>query len=231
MTNADQPYSGVENLEVMAEAENYNRFLLNLVRDHAREQDRILDFGAGGGQFAVPMLRMGYDVTALEPDSRLRRMMETRGVRTVGDLKEIARNSLDYVYSLNVLEHIEDDVGALRGIFERLRSGGTLLVYVPAFPVLYTAMDRAVGHVRRYTRKTLVNALDAAGFQVSRVRYADSLGFGATLIFKAVGNKSGQVNRSALKLYDRLAFPLSRLLDLSTQRWIGKNLFAIARKP
>ena len=112
-----------------------------------------------------------------------------------------------------MLEHIEDDVGALRELYNKLVPGARLLIYVPAFPVLYTSMDAKVGHIRRYTRGSLLKAVGAAGFRVHRASYADCLGFVATLAFKYSGNASGDVNRSALKLYDRAIFPLSRLLD------------------
>ncbi|HEY7642934.1 MAG TPA: class I SAM-dependent methyltransferase [Steroidobacteraceae bacterium] len=227
---SNQAYSGVDNLEIMQEAANYNRYLLDLVHRHAPQRARTLDFGAGNGQFAGPVAALGYAVTALEPDRGLRELLARKGLRTVAGCEELQDESLDYVYTLNVLEHINDDVGALRQVRAKLVTGGRLLAYVPAFPVLYTSMDHKVGHVRRYTRKTLSAALTAAGFRVERAAYVDCLGFFATLVFKAVGNQDGSVNRSALKLYDRAVFPLSRALDSVTQRWFGKNLLVLARK-
>lgn len=226
----DPAYTGVENLEVMQDAVNYNRFLLDTVQRHAPRRGRVLDFGAGAGQFAVPMSQLGFDVTALEPDERLRARITSAGVRAIGGPDELTDGSLQYVYSLNVLEHIDDDVGALSRLRAKLAPGGLLLIYVPAFPVLYTSMDAKVGHVRRYTRTTLVSAVRAAGFQVERVAYVDSLGFLATLAFKAVGDRGGEINPRALKVYDRAIFPLSRLLDKAAQHWLGKNLLLIARR-
>lgn len=169
-------------------------------------------------------------MTALEPDERLRARITSAGVRAIGGPDELTDGSLQYVYSLNVLEHIDDDVGALSRLRAKLAPGGLLLIYVPAFPVLYTSMDAKVGHVRRYTRTTLVSAVRAAGFQVERVAYVDSLGFLATLAFKAVGDRGGEINPRALKVYDRAIFPLSRLLDKAAQHWLGKNLLLIARR-
>ena len=226
----DQGYSGVENLEVMQDAVNYNRFLLDTVRSRAPRIGRVLDFGAGGGQFAVPMAQLGFDVTALEPDDRLRSRIAAAGVRAIASPDELAEGSLAYVYTLNVLEHIEDDVGALRQLRTKLANGGRLLIYVPAFPVLYTSMDAKVGHVRRYTRKTLSAAVTAAGFAIERVGYVDSLGFFAALAFKAVGDRGGEINPAALRLYDRAVFPLSRVVDCVARSWFGKNLLLIARR-
>ncbi|HUQ51890.1 MAG TPA: class I SAM-dependent methyltransferase [Gammaproteobacteria bacterium] len=234
MTNASDspsPYTGVENLEVMREAENYNRYLLALVQRHAHGATRMVDFGAGSGTFAVPCAAAGFDVTAVEPDEPLRAMLAAAGVRAVADAGALPDAVAPYVYTLNVLEHIPDDVGALRTLRAKLVPGGRLFVYVPAFPVLYTSMDAKVRHVRRYTRATLSASLVAAGLEIETMRYADSLGFAATLLFKALDNGSGDVNRTMLRLYDRLAFPVSRAFDVLADRWFGKNLLALARKP
>jgi SAM-dependent methyltransferase len=231
MTNMQQPaYTGVDNLEVMQEAVNYNRYLLDTVRKYAPARARVLDFGAGGGQFAQPLSAQGIDVTALEPDDLLQRRLRAQGLRVVGSTQDLADASIDYIYTLNVLEHIDDDEAALRSLHAKLTDHGKLLIYVPAFQLLYTSMDAKVGHVRRYTRGTLMARVSAAGFRIERVAYADSIGFLATLAFKLIGNKNGDVSLAALKLYDRAIFPLSRALDLVARRWFGKNLLLIASK-
>lgn len=227
--NQNVPYSGADNLEVMREAKNYNNFLLATIRRHAPPNARTLDFGAGGGQFACPLAERGADVLALEPDRHLREHIRSRGVASVGNPAEVADRSIDYVYTLNVLEHIEDDVAALRQLRAKLKNDGVLLIYVPAFPVLYTAMDAKVGHIRRYTRTSLVKAVSAAGFAIEKVAYVDCLGFFATLLFKVAGSQQGNINMTALKIYDRIVFPISRVLDAVTGRWIGKNLLLLAR--
>jgi len=225
------PYTGVENLEVMREAENYNRYLQSLVERHAGDARRVVDFGAGSGTFAIPCAAAGFDVTAVEPDDRLRAIVAGAGIAAVADAAVLPNGAFQYAYTLNVLEHIQADVAALRTLRTKLVPGGRLFVYVPAFPVLFTSMDLKVGHVRRYTRATLHASLSGAGFEIRTIRYADSLGFAATLLFKTIDNGRGDVNRRLLRLYDRLAFPLSRGLDTLTHRWFGKNLLALAVNP
>lgn len=225
-----EPYAGVDNLEIMREAHNYNRFLLDTVRQHVRREGRTIDFGAGNGEFATPLTMAGFDLSAVEPDSALQRRLRGNGVHVVAGPHELPDSSFDYVYSLNVLEHIQDDVAALRDLHVKLIPRGTLLLYVPAFPILYASMDAKVGHVRRYTRRTLVACVTAAGFRVERIRYVDSIGFFAALLFKFVGRNEGNINPTALRLYDRLIFPLSRVFDLFTHRWLGKNLLLLASK-
>jgi hypothetical protein len=74
----------------------------------------------------------------------------------------------------------------------------------------FSAMDRKVGHWRRYRRGESADKVADAGFKIIASRYADSLGFLASLIYKWQGNDSGDINRGALKAYDRFVFPLSR---------------------
>src|SRR3989337_2436435 len=115
-----QAYTGVDKLEVMQEAVNYNRYLLNTVLEHAPAAGKVMDFGAGSGQFAAPLSKHGLDIVALEPDAHLRQRLAQQGLKAVASLQHVPDNSLQYVYSLNVLEHIEDDVGALRELYNKL---------------------------------------------------------------------------------------------------------------
>lgn len=215
----------------MREAKNYNRYLHTLVERFGAGATRVIDFGAGSGTFAIPCAASGFDLTAVEPDDRLRALITAAGIPAVGDVAALPNEAFQYAYTLNVLEHIEADVDALRVLRAKLVPGGRLFVYVPAFPVLFTSMDAKVGHIRRYTRRTLGSSLIAAGFEIRTLRYADSLGFAATLLFKAIDTGGGDVNRRLLRLYDRLAFPVSRALDTLTHRWFGKNALALAQKP
>ena len=224
-------YEGAENLEVMASAVNYNQFLTQLILSRAKPGDRMLDFGAGIGTFANRIREAGYSVTCVEPDIAQADRVAGIGIPVVGQLDQIMDQSVDYIYTLNVLEHIEDDVTALRELGQKLSRGGRILIYVPAFKILFSSMDRRVGHHRRYTLPGLRTAVEAAGLSVEQGRYADCLGFFATLVYKFFGNDSGQIDERALVAYDRIAFPLSRLADVVFGRFFGKNVFIVATRP
>ena len=215
----------------MRDAVNYNRYLLDLIRHHAGNSKRVLDFGAGSGTFAGPISRLGFEVTAVELDEGLRAHLAKQGLRVAATTADLPAQSFDYAYTFNVLEHIPDDVEALRGLRAKLVPGAFLLIYVPAFQVLYTSMDANVGHVRRYSRETLVRNVSAAGFAVEAVEYVDSIGYFATLAFKLTDRGSGDVNPRMLRVYDRVIFPVSRALDRIVHRWFGKNLLLVARNP
>jgi putative flippase GtrA/SAM-dependent methyltransferase len=222
-------YSGRENLESMKDAKNYNAFLLELLDEHAGT-GAVLDFGAGVGTFAAPLARRGRRVLCVEPDPEQRGVLAQAGLPAVAGLDAVPDESVDSIYTLNVLEHIEDDNTVLCELYRRLRPGGRLLIYVPAFQVLFTAMDRRVGHFRRYRSTALQAQVRAAGFDVERGRYVDSLGFFVTLLYKWVGSRSGVVDARSVRLYDRFVFPLSKICDSLLSGTFGKNIFVIASK-
>ena len=228
--NPHPAYTGIDNLEVMREAKNYNRYLASLVAAQVKVGDKVLDFGAGAGTFALPLIEQGVDIVCVEPDPDLKAHLQWSGATVYASLAEINKESVGLVYTLNVLEHVHDDTATMRELADKIKPGGRLLVYVPAFDVLYSAMDRKVGHVRRYRRAALVDLVTATGLRVIEAKYADSLGFVAALLYRVLGNDGGDINRGALLLYDRLAFPISRVLDRVVWRWIGKNLVVIAVK-
>jgi SAM-dependent methyltransferase len=230
MAIVEDPYPGVDNLEVMAEAVNYNKFLAGLIAADLRLGDRVLDFGAGSGTFARPLLTRGIDVTCVEPDRALRDHLKNAHVEVHASLDDVPAGGFNFIYTFNVLEHIEDDRRAVHELANKLACGGRLLIYVPAFQILFSSMDRKVGHYRRYRRPQIEALVTEAGLRITAARYADSLGFVASMLYRVIGDDAGKINRSALKLYDRLVFPVSRAFDVLLSPWIGKNLLVHAVK-
>jgi hypothetical protein len=166
----------------------------------------------------------------VEPDPGQAAVLSASGLAVFHSLDQVGDGSQDYIYALNVLEHIEDDRAALNRLYGKLKQGGSLLIYVPAFEILYSSMDRRVGHRRRYTRRGLEQLARNAGFRIVEARYADSLGFFASILYKWVGGGSGTINRRALLAYDRAIFPLSRVADGLLSRVFGKNVLLFGMK-
>jgi 2-polyprenyl-3-methyl-5-hydroxy-6-metoxy-1,4-benzoquinol methylase len=153
--NKSDAYEGAHVLELLEDAKNYNTYLVNLLEASSKPGDRVLDFGAGIGTFAKILSDNGRDVICVEPDELQNAVLQDKGLSAHKDLAEIPENQLDLIYSLNVLEHIEDDIAVLRLCRARIKPGGRILIYVPAFQILYSSFDRMLGHVRRYSRAEL----------------------------------------------------------------------------
>ena len=218
-------------LDRMAGAGAYNAWLLERARPYLGR--RVLDAGAGIGTFTELLARDGLDVVAAEPDPEyaeaLRERFAARANVTVvaAEAGAVDDGDFDSVLCFNVLEHIRDDVGALRQFRQRLRDGGRLLLLVPAHPALFGAIDRSVGHERRYRKQGLRAALEAAGLAVERLRYVNPVGaVGWFVASRLVGTAA--VPGGPLRLYDRLV-PLFRALD-RVELPFGLSLWAVARK-
>ena len=232
-TQDNPDYQGTENLEVMSVAVKYNNFLQRQIHEHAptRAAAHIYDFGAGTGQFTD--IWQGYNVhlRAVEIDPILQARLRKAG-HEVCQLDDISADSADYIYTINVLEHIEEDEAVMAALFEKLKYGARLYIYVPAFTILWMPMDDLVGHVRRYRKGELIGKLRKAGFDIERASYVDSAGFFATLLMKPFARKDGVLNTHLVAIFDRFCFPVGRLLDkLIFGSWLGKNVAVVARKP
>ena len=232
--NNDRPnYQGIENLEVMSVAINYNRFLRDQIHRYAppHTQAMVYDFGAGLGQFTGIWEKRDVQIGAIEIDPSLCQRLSYQG-HDVYTLDDIQQSTADYIYSINVLEHIEEDKTVMSEIFNKLKPGGRFYVYVPAFNSLWMPMDDLVGHVRRYRKSEMTQKLKDVGFEIESASYIDSAGFFATLLLKPFARSDGFLNLALVKLFDRLCFPVGRLLDkLIFGWWLGKNVAVLAKKP
>lgn len=96
---------------------------------------------------------------------------------------------------LNVLEHIEDDVTALKNAFELLKPGGSLVIEVPAGPYLYDNYDAELHHFRRYTALELQAKLESAGFTIIRKSHLGFFLFPAFAVIKLINKFRGNPNQ------------------------------------
>ncbi len=229
----------------MASMHNYNKKIIELCLEAAPTARKVLDFGAGIGTIAEGVrqerLRQGGEciVACLEPDLKQATMLKAAGFPVYDSLSALPQQGFDFIYSINVLEHVHDEQAVLAQLNSALKSGGIMALWVPASMLLWTEMDSRIGHVRRYSRQQLIETLQQAGLQVHRCDYQDSLGFFAALAVKLLERRAKTqaqatpkvLNDKTMRLYDRLLFPLSKILDKVVRHSFGKNLFIVAQKP
>ena len=208
--------------------------LMQLQNRVIEKNGNLLEFGAGTG-FLAEIFRGKFNIKpdCLELDPNLVQLIKSKKFRCFQFLNETPQNYAA-IYTSNVLEHIENDSAVLRELFEALIPGGIIGIYVPAHPILYSTMDKEIGHVRRYTRSELRQKVIGAGFSIQSITYDEFLGFFASVLVKIVGyrNRVNLGSQKSLLFYDKVIYPISRVMDsVGLKFLIGKNLILIATKP
>jgi SAM-dependent methyltransferase len=223
-----------EVLDDLAGAENYRRWLVALATPWLGP--RIIEVGSGTGDYAAEYLAAGCEVTATELDETRLELLRKRftgmprvTVRRLG-LPTEETGEFSAAVAFNVVEHIADDIGALRSLGQLVSPTGHVVVFVPAFEMAMSDFDREVGHVRRYTRRSLSAAFEAAGLELEAIRYVNSLGL---LAWIAGMRLLGRRPRSgdALRRWDAAVIPRLRSLEQRREPPFGQSLFAVGRKP
>jgi hypothetical protein len=134
------------------------------------------------------------------------------------------------VVAINVLEHIEDDRGALRTLAGLVEPGGRIVLWVPGYQQLYGDFDRAVGHVRRYTPATLRAAITGAGLRADEVRPVNLLGDIAWWLTVRRGGVASP-RPGLVRVYDRFVVPVTRSLERRVTPPFGQSVLGVAVVP
>ncbi len=229
-------------LEIMARAKRYNAWLGSLIKPYIGAS--AIEIGAGTGNIASLYASKLQRGVLLEPDpagySVLSKMAsENNWIVSVynndlhGYLDLIRKRSKQMetfhtALYINVLEHIEDDILELTSVRSILKPGGRLIIYVPAYPWLYSAVDRAVGHYRRYTKASLTKKITEAGFKITTIKYVNLIGIPGWIINRFSGRTTQST--SLIVTYDRLITPFINLFDAMVIHSIGLSLFVVAER-
>jgi SAM-dependent methyltransferase len=219
-------------LEDVSSAVNYRQWLVSLALPYLGEH--AIEIGAGQGDYVEDWARAGIRITASEAEPGRLEILRKRFARNelVDVVEYTAPAEVEGSYSAavayNVLEHIPDDVAALRGFAKLLRPGGAVVLIVPAFEFAMGRFDRAVGHQRRYRVAGLRTALEEAGLRVERIHYVNSLGLLAWFVGMRVLRMTPKEG-SVLTVWDRRVVPLLRTIERRGRPPFGQSVFAVAR--
>lgn len=188
---------------------------------------RILEIGCGTGH-NLPMLARFGDVDAIEIDETARAKASERLGKPVGtsplpELTGVAAGSYDLVAVLDVVEHVEDDVAALRAMAKALKPGGKILVTVPAHQWMWSAHDVVNHHKRRYSKIGFAAALEAAGLKSRKLGYFNSLLFPVAVAHRVFGKLTGKD--------DSDDSPPARPLNALFERIFGLERHLVGRVP
>jgi len=236
-TQTQERYAASD-LETMQQARRYAAHVFGLFRPHIGS--RVLEIGCGIGTMTEALLNVAERVVAIEPNANCaavaRDVLGSHprfSLRTCHledcDRVELASYRFDTVFCINVLEHLTDDVGALRTFRDTLVPGGRVLIFAPAIPAVYGPLDAELGHHRRYTKRTLSKAFTDAGLEVLTLRYTNPIGLlGWALnahVTKATAHSLTQV-----RLFEWFVAPWALPVERLAAPLIGLSLVAVGRR-
>jgi SAM-dependent methyltransferase len=232
----DQEGDHDADLEVSGEsAANYLSWVAELCRE--RLGHRVLEVGAGHGAITA-RYQQGREVAASDVSPDCVRVLRERfadrpNVRVEDrDLRTLELDArFDSVLMVNVLEHIADDAGALRGLSRLLVPGGNVVVYVPALNALYGARDERIGHYRRYSVWRLREVFREAGLEPVELRWCNFIAIPAWATFGRSDVEDPERSGRLLSLWDRTAVPAGRFIESHVRVPIGLNVLGVARRP
>jgi SAM-dependent methyltransferase len=164
----------------------------------------VLDAGCGSGRNMVELSRLG-SVTGVELSDTSVALARERGYGEViaGSVLEMPfeDDRFDLAVSFDVIEHLEDDLAALRELRRTVRPGGALLLTVPAYQWLWSAHDEINHHHRRYTRASLQLVAERAGWRQTRTTYFNSLLLPVAILLRVLERFDTKTTESSLDLW------------------------------
>ena len=233
--NNEFSYEG-RDLETMAILLRYYRWILEMFSPYL--SGHAVEFGAGQGTISEILLPRIDKLDLIEPSANLFEVLRQKfdGNERIAlfdstledHLKDAAPASRDVAILVNVLEHIEDDRQEVTRAAALLNPGGRLIVMSPAHQGLFSPLDEAAGHFRRYSRAGLLN-LTPPETSVVEAKYLDCVGMAASLANRMM-LRQGTPSEGQIHLWDRGMIPLSRLLDPVFGYRLGKSILAVWEK-
>ncbi len=222
----------------MARANNYLAWQSRLILPELGR--RVVEVGCGAGNFTGKLLDRDVVVALdLEPEciERLRERYpgQTNLHSFVCDptspaFADFGDFQPDSCVCTNVLEHIEDDRRALAAMAEILAPKGNIVLWVPAFQILYGPVDRQLGHFRRYRPPDITRLAGLTGLRLNKIHYVNSVGFFLWWVSSHL-IRQHSLTETQIDIFDRLIAPWLSRLETLTPPPFGQSLFAVLQKP
>ncbi len=233
--------SGFETLEAFSHADAFNRWLYQKISVYVR--GNMLEIGSGIGNISAFLLKDQTQVSLSDLRPEYCRLLQNKfghdphleGVHELDlSLKNFSSEhpelleKFDTVIALNVIEHITDDLLAIRNAKALLKNKGQLIILVPAGQWLYNSIDLELGHYRRYSKSGLNNLMEAAGLEVTDCRYFNAAAiigwwFSGNILHEKI------ISPAKLNLYNRM-IPFFRMVDWFVTPFAGISVISAGMK-
>jgi len=237
MRELENEYQALNELQIMSKADNYNNWIWDTIKQYIGTN--VLEVGAGIGTFTEYLLNKDK-VYATDIAQNCLKALSNRfrenlnidvlylDITSKPDTRYWEDKSIDSIICLNVIEHIENDLDALKNMASILKPGAQIILMVPAFQFIYGTIDQLDGHYRRYTLSQVKKVLSLAGFKIPIVHYFNSVGLLAWLYTnKIVKNRSTSLGK--VVLYDKYVVPWLKHTEHVIKPPFGQSVVAVGK--
>ena len=219
-------------LKFFDEAKNWRKYQFNIISKYI--QRNVLEVGPGTGNNLKYYKNKASTITLLEINKKLARSLKkkfykNKKIKILNSSIHSIKKKFDTIMYMDVLEHIKADKKEIKKAINLLSPGGYLIIFVPAFQILYSNFDRDIGHERRYRKFFFFNLAKKYKIKLIELKYFDSIGFIFAIINRLVGTNNQNNVGLGVKIWNNFIF-LSKFFDFILKNMFGKSLLCILKK-
>ena len=213
-------------------AKNWRKYQFKVISKYI--QRNVLEVGPGTGNNLKYYKNKVSTITLLDINKKLVRSLKkkfykNKKIKILNSNIHSIKKKFDTIMYMDVLEHIKTDKKEIKKAINLLSPGGYLIIFVPAFQILYSNFDRDIGHERRYRKFFFFNLAKKYKIKLIELKYFDSIGFIFAIINRLVGTNNQNNVGLGIKIWNNFIF-LSKFFDFILKNMFGKSLLCILKK-
>ena len=232
---------GEKTLATISNADAFNKWMYDTIKRYT--SGHVLEIGSGIGNISRYFLADGMKITLSDLRDNYCKVLEEKfnSFPNLGGILKLdlthpdfetaysgLLGSFDSIFALNVVEHIEDHKLAIANCNKLLKTGGNIIILVPAYQWLYNGFDKGLGHYRRYTKQRLTNLIAGNDFEVIHSQYFNFFAIAGWFISGSILHKE-TIPEGQMKFFNRLV-PVFKILDKIIFNKAGISTICVGRK-
>ena len=238
--NSDTDAAGFQTLQVISQADEFNKWMYQSFSNHL--QGEILEIGSGIGNISKHVIADNHTLTLSDYNDAYKNWL-SKQFTSYENVKQVLQVDLlqpdfmiayghlkgkyDCIFLLNVIEHISDDLLAIKNCSFLLKPGAKLIVLAPAYRWLYCNLDKQLGHIRRYTLRSMEKIFLENNFRVYEKKYFNFSGIAGWLFFGKILRK--KILGSEMSVFNKIV-PLAKLIDKIIFNKAGLSVIVVGIK-
>lgn len=239
-TSASTDPVGLHTLEVIAKADRFNSWMFNQFKDQLKGE--ILEIGSGIGNISQLVTDKGYSITLSDYNEEYCDFLKTKfsqneNVKGILNIDLVDPNfhqkyftyqeKFDTIFLLNVIEHIKDDLLAVKNCRYLLKKSGHLVLLAPAYSWLYSSFDEHLGHYRRYSLRSLKDLLRKNRLNILSASHFNFAGIAGWFLFGKLFKKKKL--GSEMSVFNKIV-PFAKVIDILLMKKAGLSVIVKGMK-